>query len=223
MAATLTAQMRDVQGKGPARQLRREGRVPAVVYGHGDETRNLSVSALELEKLLNSISVENTLIDLKIEGGKTTKALIREVQHHPSRPMIMHIDLYQVHAGEKIHLEIPVRLLGNPVGVREGGGTLAQSLHELSVECLPKDIPEAIEVNVDGLAIGDSVHVRDIEIADVKVLNDADLTICSVTAPSAAALPEGPEDEAGVGGDVEPELIRSRSDDADDVPTTEQG
>ncbi len=222
MAATLHARPRSERGKTAARALRREGRVPAVIYGHGEETRSLSVDSLELEKLLSSITVENTLIELSIEGGDSTRALIREVQWHPYKPQVLHLDFYQVHAGEKIHLPVPVRLHGTPLGVREDGGVLQQVLHDLEVECLPRDIPEAIDVDVSELRIGDSVHVRDVSVPNVRILNDEDLTICSVTPPTMVALPEETEEGEGV-GDVEPELIRRRGEDADDVETQEQG
>ncbi len=212
--ATLNATPRTESGKGAARALRRSGEIPAVVYGHGDSTRMLSVNGHELEQLLSSISVENTLIDLKV-GEDATSALIREVQYHPVKPLILHIDLYQVHAGEKIHLEVPVRLEGNPIGVRETAGVLQQQLHEIEVECLPKDIPEVFIVDISELKIGESVHIRDISFPDGKILNDGDLTICAVIAPTAAELSaDGEVDEGDV--DVEPELIGAES--ADEVP-----
>jgi large subunit ribosomal protein L25 len=210
MASTLTAEARQGGGKSAARALRRSGKVPAVVYGHGDETRPLAVDAHQLQKLLSSISVENTIIDLTIDGGKATPALIREVQYHPTRMDIIHLDFMQVHAGEKLTLTIPVRLHGNPRGVRDDGGVLQQVLHELQVECLPRNIPEGIDVEIGDLGIGDAIHIRDIEVPDVRVLNDVDLTICSVTPPTVTSLPEDEAAEDTVGGDVEPELIRDR-------------
>lgn len=218
MAAKLNAQLRDNTGKSAVRAIRRTGRVPAVVYGHGDETRPLTIDAVELEKLVSTISVENTLIDLRIEGGKTTSALIREVQYHPVKPRILHVDLYQVHAGEKIHLEVPIRIHGTPVGVREDGGVLQEVLREIHVECLPKDIPEAVDIDIVELRIGDTIHVSDVDLPNVKILNDPDLVICTVTAPTVADLPETTETEDGVGGDIEPELIRDREGDAADTP-----
>lgn len=218
MAAKLNAQLRTGTGKSAVREIRRSGRVPAVVYGHGDETRPLSVDALELEKLVSTISVENTLIDLVIDDSKKpTPALIREVQYHPIRPQILHVDLYQVHAGEKIHLEIPIRIHGTPIGVREDGGVLQEVLREIHVECLPRDIPEGVDIDIVELRIGDTIHVSDVEIPNVKILNDPDLVICTVTAPTVEELPEPAETEEGVGGDVEPELIRDREGDAKDT------
>ena len=218
MASTLTARTRDERGKGAARRLRATGHVPAVIYGHGDETRALSVSAHDLERLLSHISVENTIIDLEIEGGAKLPALIREVQYHSSRPIVLHIDFYQVHAGERIHLEVPVRLHGSPVGVRDQGGVMAESMHSLSVECLPRDIPEGIDIDVTELQIGQSVHVSDIDVPNVKILNDPELVICSITQPTGVALEDGAETADGVGGDVQPELVRRREADAADVP-----
>ena len=207
MAVTLNARARSTFGKNAARKLRREGYVPAIIYGHGDETRPLEIAINELERLLSTNST-NTLIDLRVEGAKATSALIREVQHHAVKPMILHVDFLQVHAGEKIHLTVPVRVHGTPVGVRDEGGVLQVVLHSVEVECLPRDIPEAIDVDVENLAIGDAVHVRDVSIPNVTLLNDADLTIASVVPPTTEALPEaeGAEEEA----EAEPEVIRGR-------------
>lgn len=209
MPATLTARPRTERGKNAARKLRAAGQVPAVVYGHGEESHAVTVDAHELERLLASISVENTLIELRLEGRGTMQALIREVQHHPVRPEVLHLDLFHVHATETLHVEVPIRLSGNPVGVRDGGGVLAEVLRELSVECLPGDIPEAVEINIESLDVGETVHVRDVTLPKVRILNDPDLVIVGVSHPTAAALPEGPETEIGP-AEVEPALVRDR-------------
>lgn len=209
-AVTLTAQARQERGKNAMRRLRRQGLVPGVVYGHGDETRTIALKAQELEKLLASISVENTIIGLSIDGGRPADTLIREVQQHPARRSVLHVDFLQIHAGEKIHLEVPVRLHGAPVGVRDNGGVLQEVLRELHVECLPKDIPEAVDLDIENLDIGDSVHVKDISIPNVKVLNDPDLVVVTVLAPTVSALPEEEAEAAEEAGEVEPEVIRRR-------------
>lgn len=219
MAATLTARPREERGKNSVRKLRAAGQVPAVVYGHGDETRTLTLAAHELERLLARINAENTIIDLQIDGGAKIPALIREVQYHSSRPGVLHVDFYQVHAGEKLHLDVPVRLHGAPVGVRENGGVLQEILRDLSVECLPRDIPEGIDIDVAALDIGDSVHVRDVSVPNGRILNDGDLVICTVSGPTLKGLEEGAETGEGVGGDVEPELIRGHREDAENVPS----
>jgi large subunit ribosomal protein L25 len=213
MEASLNARPRAEHGKGAARKLRAAGRVPVVVYGHGDETHSLSVDALELEKLLARISVENTLLQVAVEGGETTRALIREVQMHPFKPEVLHMDLLQVHAGEAIRLQIPVRLVGTPDGVRNGGGVMDQVLYDLEVECLPRDIPDAIEVDVSALGVGESARVHDVSVDNVKILNDADLPIVSVLAPTVPAAEVEPAAETG----TEPALVRDRSAEASDV------
>ncbi|MBW3628864.1 MAG: 50S ribosomal protein L25 [Gemmatimonadetes bacterium] len=213
MAVTLNARSRATFGKNAARKLRSAGHVPAVIYGHGDETRPLEIAVNELERLLSHISMGNTLIDLRVEGAKATSALIREVQYHAVKPMILHVDFLQVHAGEKIHLRVPVRLHGTPVGVRDEQGVLQEVLHELDVECLPRDIPEGIDIDVEALGIGDSVHVRDVTIANVTILNDPELTIASVTNPTVEAVAEPEADEAA---DAQPELVKDRRREGDD-------
>lgn len=201
--ATLKASRRDQGGKGAARKLRGTGRIPAVLYGHGDRTESLSLDAHELELLLHGISAENTLIGLDIDGRRTD-VLIREIQRHPYRPEVLHVDFLQVHAGETLKLQLPVRLLGSPVGVRDEGGVLDHVLYEIDVECLPNDIPDAADVDVSGLHVGESVRVHDISIRGVTILTDGDLPVASVLAPKTAEADTEP------GATPEPELVRDR-------------
>jgi large subunit ribosomal protein L25 len=210
MTATLNAHARDGHGKGSARKLRRAGRVPAVVYGHGEQTRSLAVDALELEKLLHSISVENTLVSLALPGGATADVLIRDVQTHPVKANVIHVDFLQIHANEAVKLQVPVRIVGTPVGVRDEGGVLDQEIHDLEIECLPRDIPEAAEVDVSGLHIGESVRVRDVSLPSVAILTDADLAIVTVHQPKVHTLEEEPVAPEGAGAAV-PEVIRERA------------
>lgn len=193
MAATLNAQVRAERGKNEMRRLRREGLVPAVLYGHGDTNQALVVRAQELDKLLASVAVENTIIDLSVDGGAPTPILVREIQQHATKPHILHIDFFQIRAGEKIQLDIPIRLHGTPVGVRESGGVLQEVLRELRVECFPRDIPEAVDLEIGDLAIGDVIHVRDVSLPKAEILNDEDLVIATVAAPSVVELPEDEE------------------------------
>ena len=207
--ATLNARLRETSGKGAARKLRAAGEIPAVAYGHGQESRSLTINAHELELLLATINPDTTIIDLQVEGGKGAKALIREVQHHPSRPQILHVDFFQIRAGEKLHVDVPIRLHGSPIGVREEGGVLQEVLRELSVECLPENIPSSIDLDIDNLGLGDSIHVSDVTIENATILNEPELVICSVAIPSVVELPEPTAAEEGV-GEVEPELIGER-------------
>lgn len=209
-SATLSAQPREEVGKGGSRKLRAAGRVPAVVYGHGEKTRSLTVDAHELERLFSHIHKENTIINLKIEGEKAeVRALVREVQAHPVRGDIQHVDFYQVHAGEQITVEVPIRLMGTAPGVR-AGGILQHSLNDLEIRCSADAIPDDIRIDVSNLQIGDSVHVSDLQLPEgVEALVDGDRSVCSVIAPTVAAA-ETPGVEAPVAAPTEPEVIRAR-------------
>jgi ribosomal protein bL25 (Ctc-form) len=136
--ASLSAQPRAERGKGGSRKLRAAGRVPAVVYGHGEETRSLTVDAHELERLFSQIHVENTIITLRIDGEKAdVRALVREVQAHPVRGDVLHVDFYQIHAGERITVQVPISLSGTPEGVKLGG-ILQHALDELEIRCVSR-------------------------------------------------------------------------------------
>src|SRR6266404_3054678 len=173
---SLSANPRQATGKGAARQARFGGKVPAVIYGHGRDTQPLELEAKALEKALQGVEPASTIIELAVDG-KTVKTLIREIQRHPIRPDIIHVDFYEIHASEKVKLKVPVHLVGNPDGVRNAGGVLDQVTREVEIEVLPANIPDRVELDVNALKIGDSLHVRDLTIPNAKILNDADLTI----------------------------------------------
>ena len=162
--ATITARSRDSRGKGAARQTRREGRIPGVLYGHGEDSVPLSVDANELHKLVHTISIENTIVDLDLGSGEPYKVLIRELQRHPFRDEFVHIDFFHVAMDEQIQVEVPIVILGTPTGVKNKGGVLDHQLRELEVFCLPGNIPEKVELDVSHLDIGDSIHVSDIQL-----------------------------------------------------------
>lgn len=204
----LKAEKRESAGKGTSRKLRGAGRIPVVLYGRGEDTRSLSVDAHELELLMQRVHLENTIVQLQISGERSAvKALAREVQRHPSRPVILHVDFYQIHAGEKITVEIPVRLVGQAPGVK-AGGLMQHSLTEMEVRCLPDNIPEYVELSVEGMEVGDSLHVRDAQLPDgVEATQDLDRTICSLIPPQAGVVEPGAEEAAAAEGG-EPEVIR---------------
>ena len=209
-SATLSAEMRSDSGKGVARKLRAAGRVPGIVYGHGREPQSLSVVARDLDKLLGSIAVSSTVVELGLAGA-TTKTLIREIQRHPFKKMIMHVDFQELVAGEKVIVDLPLVFVGVPEGVRVSGALLEQILHKVEVRVDPANIPNHIDVDVSHLAMGHSLHIRDLKLpAGVEVLSDADATICAVIAPRAAV--EAAAAEPGV---AEPELIRKAKEDED--------
>ena len=201
----LTATARANTGKGAARQARFRNQVPAVIYGHGRETQPLSVDALALEKALTGIEPESTLIDLTVDGKKS-RALIREIQRHPLRPDIIHVDFYEIKADEKVTLKVPVHLVGTADGVRNAGGVLDQVTREVEIEVLPENIPDRVELDVSALKIGDSLHVSALSIPNAVILTGADLTIATVVPPRAEEV-AAPTAEAATEV-AEPELIR---------------
>lgn len=205
--ATLQVTARQATGKGAARSLRREGKVPGVIYGHNRAPEALVLEAVSLGKLLNSISAASTLVDVSIDGGTPVKALIREIQRNPVKPSdLLHVDLYEVRADETITAEVPIHLVGTADGVRNFGGVLEQVLHSVEIECLPADLIDRIDLDVSALGIGDVLFVRDISVANAEVLNEGDQPVCTVVAPrveEAAAVAAPTETPSG-----EPELIR---------------
>jgi len=203
--ASLAGETRNETGKGVSRKLRAAGRVPAVVYGHAREPQALSLTTRELEKLLSTISTGSTVVELTL-GGATTKTLIREVQRHPFKKQILHVDFQELVAGEKVSVEIPLVFVGVPEGVRLSGAILEQILHSIEVLVDPSNIPNHIDVDVTNLAMGHSLHVRELTLpAGLEVLSEEDATVCAVAAPR-AAVEETPAE--GVEAIAEPELIR---------------
>lgn len=200
----LGAQRRTDKGKGAARQLRLAGRIPAVIYGHGREPESLTLGEAELERALVGLEVGSALFDLDVEGAPV-KALVREIQRHPFRAKILHVDFLEIHAGEKITLQLAIHLVGSPDGVRNGGGVLDQVLREVTIRVLPKDIPNRLDVEVTALRVGQSLHVSDLSIPDAEILTDPGKTICSVVAPKVEAEPTEAVEEVEA---TEPELIR---------------
>ena len=204
--AQLSATARQTKGKGAARTLRRDGRLPAVIYGHSREPLSLSVPERDFERLLERVAAENTVIELSIDGSMS-RTLIREIQRHPVRRNVLHVDFQELVAGERVVVRIPIVLQGTPDGVRHAGGILSQVLQELECRVDPLNMPSRIEVDVTNVAIGHSIHVNEIAIPEgVEVLDDPESTICVVAAPKeeevAPAPGEAPEAAA------EPELIR---------------
>ena len=194
---TLSASPRDGTGKGVARKLRAVGQVPAVVYGKDAEAVHLAVDAQEAEQLFQGISVGSTIVDLEIEGEKgPVSTLVREVQVHPYRPALIHIDFMRIQKGVAVEVEVPLRVEGQPEGVRVGGGTLEQIVHQIPVKCLPSKIPDALTLDVTELEIGDSLHVSDLETdEDVQILMDGEQTLISISAPRVEEVEEEVEEE----------------------------
>lgn len=208
--ANLTATPRAGAGKGAARSLRRDGKIPAVIYGRGREAEPVMVETLALNRLLAQIAAATTIIDVTVEGRSPVKALIREIQRNPVRPAdIIHLDLYEVHADQKLTVEVPVKLIGVPDGVKNFGGVLDQIMHDMEIRVLPADIPEHIDVDVSALAIGQSIHISDLPPSDkYEIMNEARQTVCTVVAPRAEEVVAPVAEEGAAVAPAEPELIR---------------
>jgi large subunit ribosomal protein L25 len=208
---SLSAALRTETGKGAARALRREGRIPGIIYGHAREPQPLTVDAKELGRLLDHVT-ESTVIELSLDG-KPTKTLIREVQRHPFKKQFVHIDFQELVAGESIIVRIPLVFRGVAEGVKVGGGIMDTPMRELEVEVDPSNIPDHIDVDVTKMTIGHALHVSEIVLPPgVKVLDDPDSAVAIVAAPKATELT--PVEGVAV-IPAEPELIRKTKDDED--------
>ncbi|MGH7653886.1 MAG: 50S ribosomal protein L25 [Gemmatimonadaceae bacterium] len=205
--ANLAAKVRSTAGKGAARKLRAVGAVPAVVYGHGREPQSLAIDTYTLERMLEKVSYKTTVIELEIAGAANAKTLIREIQRHPYKRHILHVDFQELVAGEKVTVRVPLVFVGTPEGVRTGGGILDQVMHEMEITVDPLNIPNHVDVDVSNLLIGHSIHVGEIKVPDgVEVLDDASATVCVCSIPK-AVVEEVPSADAAA-APAEPELIR---------------
>jgi len=182
----LKAKKREGSGKGLARQLRRGGWIPAVLYGEGGENEALAIEARQLDALFRTAGRGSHLLDLEIENGKAAKSLVllREIQMHPARDEMLHVDLQRVSLKKKMHLSVPVVLVGEPVGVKTSGGVLELLTRELEIQCLPDQMPDEIRVDVSGLDIGQSLHVSDLRVEGVTILAGEDTAVATVARPT---------------------------------------
>lgn len=187
----LVVEARAGLGKGVARKLRAAGRIPAVLYGRGRDSLPLAVDPRALDRILRA-SGANALLDLTVEGRPElgdTVALVKDLQRDPLRGVILHADFYAVDLTRTVTVDVPVHLTGKPRGL-DFGGILEHTLREIALECLPRAIPEAIEVDVTALEVGDVIHVRDLALPEgVTLVTDADLGVVHVALPQAEAAP----------------------------------
>ena len=212
----LKANVREGAGKTQAKKLRHEGLVPAIVYHRGEKSVSISVVEREIAKILRSAENENVLINLSIEGAKkkSRSVIIKEIQQHPVKRSILHVDFNEISLSEKIIVEVEVRGLGEPAGVKQEGGVLDHPLREIKVQCLPVDIPAHIDVDISGLKLNGSIHVKDLVVSDkIKILTDAEALLFQVKlhaeekpedataeAPELEVIREKKEEEPAKGG-----------------------
>jgi large subunit ribosomal protein L25 len=213
--ATLQVERRDSRGKGAARKLRAGGRIPANIYGHGVDSIAVTASAHEFGALTSKISVENTLVELELDG-KSRQVLIREIQRHPYKSQVLHVDFFAIRADEKIKVSVPVHVTGTASGVKNAGGVLQQALHEVEIEVLPSEIPEAFEIDVSSLEIGDSLHVSDLDTMGFETSESPERTIVTVQPPRVIEEPEEEEEGLAALEGLEPEVITARGEEEGD-------
>jgi large subunit ribosomal protein L25 len=194
---------RTLSTKGAVNQLRRDGNVPGIYYTKGVEPIPVFVSERALKPIV--FTSETHIINLKIDDGEEFKSILKNVQFDPVTDRVVHFDLLGISADQEIEIEVPIMFEGQAKGVKEGG-IVQQTLHKVTVSCLPADIPQHITINVSDLALGDSIHVRDLVIDKVKFLQNPSVIIVSVVVPRAAVeatpVAEVPGDEK-----TEPEII----------------
>jgi len=199
---SLEAEIREKTGTGSSGRLRRIGYLPAILYGGKEAPQSLIVNNKDLKKALSTEARENVIISLKV-GDKTRTVIIKDLQTDPVKGDLLHVDLYQISLKEKLKASVPIEVRGEAPGVKEGG-ILQHRLREIEVECLPTEIPEFIPVDVSGLSIGDSLHVKDLRVTgDLKILVDGEESVISVVPPTVEEVaPPTPEEVA-----AEPEVI----------------
>lgn len=181
--------------------LRNEGRVPGVLYGSRLEPIAIDVTRIAINPIV--FSAKTHLLSLKLDGHEDYECVVKDVQFDPVSDEIVHFDLIGLTRGEKIQLEVPVKLLGSAVGVKEGG-LLQESLHKLNIECLPKNIPQSLEIDVANLNVGDSIHVADLSFENITILNPEDTIVVSVVLPKVEKEPEPVEEEGELVEEEEP-------------------
>lgn len=202
---TISADTRDEQGTGASRRLRRAGKVPAILYGAGKDTVKLTIDHDEIYHDLEKESFHSSILNVEVDG-KGERAILRDVQMHPYKPIVMHIDLQRVSASDKIHMNVPFHFTGgeDAPGVKLEGGIISHLMTELDISCLPDDLPEYIEVDVSGLKLGESIHISEITLPKGVESTSAahggdDLAIvtCAAVRGSQAEEEEIVEEEAG--------------------------
>jgi large subunit ribosomal protein L25 len=203
------------------RRLRASGRVPAVIYGRQRQPQNLEIRRKEIEDLIHHSVTENLLFDLSVEqeSGAKRLVLLQEVQHHPLTGEILHIDFHEVSETEKITVQVPVETIGEAAGVKTGGGILEHVLFKVKVRCLPKDLPEAIIVDVAHLEIGQSVHIGELKPPPgVEVLGDKHISVISIAAPITEEQEQAALDASAATtvGDVE--MIKEKKEEGEAAP-----
>jgi large subunit ribosomal protein L25 len=210
-SVALTAYPRSLSKRTGLKQVRKTGRVPAVIYGRHNAPQNLEIAGRDLENLIHNSASENVLVDLAVKDDAKGKrlALVQEIQHHALSGKVLHVDLHEVAENEKVTIMVPVETVGEAVGVKSGGGVLEHVLFRIKARALPKDLPEVIHIDVTHLEIGQSIHLGDIPAPEgVELMGDKKISVIAVAAPLTEAQEAAAT--ATAGGPAEPEMIKEK-------------
>lgn len=203
---SLNSQSREERGKNKVKKLRRENFVPACLYKEGQETKIIKVDKGALYHALHTKAGENVLVDLVTDskGKKAIPVMIKEVQYHPIKDEVLHVDFHEISLTEEIKVSVPIATKGEAEAVTKENGTVEHIMWEVDIECLPTEIPEKIEIDISALKIGDKIFVKDLTVSpNIKIVNDPELVIVSAEPPHV----EKPAEEALEEETTEPELI----------------
>jgi len=200
----LNTTVRKTTGNSPARELRRGGQIPAILYGPQTEPVLLSVNIKDLEQVFKKGNIGSIILNLVIQNGQkfTKPAMIKELQSHPLSGNFLHVDFYEIDMHRKINVMIPVVVKGHAKGV-EAGGLLQIIRRDIEVLCMPGDIPKSIDIDITDLDVGDSVHIEDIPLGDnIEIPDDVNFTILTIVSPKAEAVAEEEEEEEALEGEA---------------------
>jgi large subunit ribosomal protein L25 len=223
-AIVIQADLRDTRGSANARRLRGKGLVPGVIYAGGTEATVVQLRAHEVEQELRRHSGENVMVDVALSGRGDQKVLLKEVQHHPLTGRVLHVDFQAVSLTEMLRVDVPIELVGEPVGEVRDGGSIEQLLRFVEVECLPSDIPDSIQLEVSTLEIGQNLSVGDLAVdpAKLKIIADSEIAVAHVSPPRVVeddTTEEGAEAAdvlEATGAAAEPEVITAKSDETEE-------
>ncbi len=208
----INADLREKTTKSQLKQLRKAGKIPAVFYSAHKDSQLITLDAKEFRHLLLAGA---NIFDLAVGKGRQKACIVREIQVDPVTDEIVHVDLLGIKASEKVSMKVPIILVGEAVGVKDFGGILEHQMREVEISCLPKDIPENIEIDISNLNIGDSVTIGDLKIENVEFLADAEQTVASVSHPKKVVEEEVEAEEGIVEEEAEPEVIHGKEEKAE--------
>ncbi len=203
MREVLKVSSRNKKGKQFARKVRKEGKIPGIIYGHGEESLGVLIDRKEFVELLGKLKSESTILDILVDSKEKLPCIIKSIQKNPFNDQLLNVDFQHIHLKEKISVKVPIMLKGESPGIKQGG-ILDHHLREVEIKCLPDDVLPHIEVDISKLKMGDSLHISDLHFDRIEFLAPKDTTVVSILVPKEVAAPPPTEELK------EPELIREK-------------